>query len=100
MCTSGGKGGEKFKGQPAKGIENFLMRSRIMKLLLREWSLFTRSGAGSSGEGVKSFVKPAKGGGTTFWTRREGGEQKISDLIYFFQITEIQCFLEFLCVLG
>ena len=76
MCTSGGKGGEKFKGQTAKGIENFLMRSRIMKLLLREWSLFTRSGAGSSGEGVKSFVKPAKGGGQHFGRVAKGGSEK------------------------
>ena len=70
--------------------------------------------------GVKNFGRVAKGGrkildasrrgGEKFWTRPEGGAKnfgrvskggrKISDLIYIFQITEIQCFLEFLCVLG
>ena len=82
-CTSGGKGGEKFKGQTAKGIENFLMRSRIMKLLLREWSLFTRSGAGSSGEGVKSFVKPAKGGDNILDASRRGGAKNFRLDLFF-----------------
>ena len=50
-------------------------------------------------------------GGEKFWTGPEKGEaknlgrvakgrvRKISDLFYFFQITEIQCLLEFLWVL-
>ena len=66
---------------------------------VKEASLFTGGG-----------WQQLAGGGEKFWTRPEGGAKnfgrvakggrKISDLIYIFQITEIQCFLEFLCVLG
>ena len=51
------------------------------------------------GFGVFSNFR-SKGGGRKIFNASRRGGRKIFNLTYFFQLTKIQCFLVFICVLG